>query len=400
MRRRFRRVGWHHFVNTQSAPLIKRVQEKKDHLLPLTSEVVAEATKTSFETYVPERLKEFGLLKSVLRGLLRYDPDVKRLGASIATEVASGLSERSDALYCTPPYPYLHFPQDRSESSALHIDEEGYEGEFFTAWVPLQTVRDQPITIIPRSHRRLHANRVLSWMERKAHLPKIPWFYKRSVSPDVDLGNFLVWTGRTHHSGNLNASTRPRVVLNFRMSTEPEMLEPSCRIRDLAGSGNGASHDEPKDDPLRYAKKYLSIFQALERANLFAKSSSLTLAAALKQTDDLIAGWSLKGKDRKRVAFGLALGTMRRKSTDPDVAFINFVAALLEPEYLWPLNSFVEYARTRYSMPELATFLQEYAGRHPSVQVAHAIRKLASEHPGLAALKVPADADLKLLTWN
>jgi hypothetical protein len=390
MRKKFKKEGWLHFDGAKTKNLIQNCVEKRNEWLSIIQNIVYQHTGVKIESYESKYLVEFALVKSIFRSLMRYDLSTYQLAKGVSKEVLENLGENGDRYYCTPPYTYVHFPNDASEASEFHVDVKGYEGEYIIAWVPLNSCYHQPMSLKPRSQHKWTVTRVIGAAERRLGVKNIPWFFKRLIAPDLECGEYLVWDGRLHHAGNLNKSNSTHVVLNFRMSTIPETLEPTITYNELQALGTGPIQQLSNDSVKAYANTYISIFQQIDN-NLTWQKKQQSLIETSKEISNLISSWNLSTIDLKRVSFGLTLGAMRRPSKNPEVAYINLVANLIAPECLYLFHSFIKFAMENYTPEDVAKFLIYYLDLYPITQVAEVIKNIISQYPQLKSLDINLD---------
>ena len=75
--------------------------------------------------------------KAVLRSTIRYSQAAYAFSSEIADDVISENKSSNDVLrYCSPVYPMIHMPFDRSELGGFHIDQIGSQ-KFRTVWTPI-----------------------------------------------------------------------------------------------------------------------------------------------------------------------------------------------------------------------------------------------------------------------
>jgi ectoine hydroxylase-related dioxygenase (phytanoyl-CoA dioxygenase family) len=399
MDKKFKQEGWQNFKGVKSKDLIFNCINTRNEWLPIIEEVVFQATRTKFQRYKSEHLTEYALVKSIFRSLMRYDNGTYQLAKSVSKELLEALGENGEQYYCTPPYTYVHFPDDISEASEFHIDVDTYEGEYLVIWIPLNDCNHKPITLKPRSHYKLTITQILGIIERKLGVKKLPWFFERIISPDLKKGEFLVWDGRLHHAGNINKSDSIHIVLNFRLSTIPDRFEPTIKYSELQNAVL-ITKDQFLNNGIKiFAENYIRIYNEIKKNQPWNEGSQSLIEIA-KRTLDLIKNWKLSDIDTKRISFGMTLGTMRRPSIDYEVAYINLVANLMAPEYLWSLNSFVKFALGKYKSEEVVEFLLFYYHLYPLKQVVEIINELKKKHPSLSSFNIKEEnKDVPYNSW-
>jgi hypothetical protein len=393
----FRRDGWGQLRLHESSTTVEQCVRKRLNCLPLVQDIVGRGRTVDFSAYDSEQSLVFALVKSIFRGLLRYDAGTFRLAQDAAKRMRPLARRDSSPLFCTPPYTYVHYPNDTSEHSCYHVDVDTYKGAYLIAWIPLNSCEHSPISLRPRSQNRLAMTNALGTIERRLGI-RIPWYFERELSPQPQVGECLVWDGRLHHRGNINQSRQVHVVVNSRLSSFPDRFEPTVTYDELVRTTTPPAFDE-SSDPREFAELYLRVVAGIEKVAASLGRAKQDLREQADSTLEWIRGLDIQPIDQRRISFGLTLGTMRRPSHDPAVAAINLTASLLGPEHLWSLNSFMDFAVEQFSRADTQQFLIDYNKSHPYYQVREVSRRLLERHSVLSGAKIASPNGAPSYGW-
>jgi len=291
------REGWCLHGDAISRPIVERLAARKVELL----DAVCAAVGIS-QRFVAAELVKIEQAKAILRALLRYEPDGRRLVLAAARAVAADFGAALDKLYCTLAYPIVHFPEDLSERGTVHSDGHRYIDTFYTIWTPLNPCASGPITIAPGSHKP--HRRMLDKLRRMAPVaavrPRMDAIAD-GVTPWLALGDYLVWHGKLKHIGNLNRSGATTIAMVTRLTSHPVMTEPT---RSLAAPHQVA--DEPPVDGSVFTARVLAI-----QAEIDAWSSLDKLAGRFTAAREIASGWRLAPGEALRVSFALTMLAQR-----------------------------------------------------------------------------------------
>src|SRR5579864_2804535 len=202
--------GWEQREFSSSRKFIDTLVVEKDRYLREVAVAVGPSLGVSFGTYDPAQKVELEVLKAIVRGLLRYDPDARRLAASNAVAMRSYAPETTK-YFATMVYPLIHVPLDGSEQGDFHTDRLDFAGDLHTLWTPLNDCDAGPVTILPKSH---HPFRHIAYRVRYNHrfIERVGKTVPRNATtPRVRVGQSLAWTAKTYHRGNLNQSGKVTV---------------------------------------------------------------------------------------------------------------------------------------------------------------------------------------------
>lgn len=291
------REGWRLHGDAVSRPLIERMAARKADLLDAVCGAIG-----IDQRFVAADLVRIEQAKAILRALLRYEPDGRRLVLAVARAVATDFAAPADRLYCTLAYPIVHFPEDLSERGSTHSDGHRYIDTFYTIWTPLNPCASGPITIAPGSH-KTH-RRVVDKLRRLAPVPAVrprADAIPGGVTPRLDLGDYLVWHGKLKHIGNLNRSGATTVAMVTRLTSHPVMTEPTRRLVE--------AHEiaaEPEVDGAAFTRRVLAI-----QAEIDAWTAPDALAARFAAARALAARWGLAPGEALRVSFALTMLAQR-----------------------------------------------------------------------------------------
>lgn len=295
--RTYDREGWRLHGDAASRPLIERLAGRKTQLLDAVC-----ATIGIRQHFVEANMVKIEQAKAILRALLRYEPDGRRLVLAVARAVAADFGAPADKLYCTLAYPIVHFPEDLSERGTTHSDGHRYIDTFYTIWTPLNPCEAGPITIAPGSH-KTH-RRVVDKLRRMSPVPAVrprTDAIPDGVTPRLALGDYLVWHGKLKHIGNLNRSGATTIAMVTRLTSHPVMTEPT---RSLAAAHQVA--DEPPVDGAAFARRVLAL-----QAEIDGWAAPDTLAARLDGARNLAARWQIAPGEALRVSFALTMLAQR-----------------------------------------------------------------------------------------
>lgn len=361
------RDGWEIVPPTPVfSALIKRCSELPATLLEQTEGFVR-PRNTSGKTVQTPYATNPQLMKSVIRGILRFHPDARLLAHLAATRIRDQFFPKESQCLASPPYPYLHPPGDELAESAMHRDSTWRSPKFQVSWTPLNSCPDGAISIVPRTHRRLSTKRT-AWKIACQEV-RVPLLNPNVVTPILELGESLTWSSLTYHAGLLNTAPTPHCAINTKIidTGDPISLEPSLAL----------GHDEVPIhqnllSPVELASILFELVDGLDRECQLGETdlSYSSLTVGIERLIDQLVDIP---EERSRLSFALSMAASRVPGTDPRKQVWNLAATLLAPEHL---GSFVELAAwlAKHRPADSQQLFTDMIERYPFRQVADAIR--------------------------
>jgi len=384
--------GWTLEKHSNSSQSIETLIGQKNEYFRIVEGKSRELLGIDLQQYRAENIRKIEAAKSAIRCLLKYMPGADALTHTIAHTVATTLLPQAN-YYLTRNYPLIHLPGDKSEQGGRHIDAPKYIKHYYTIWVPLNNCPGGPLSIYPGSQT---AARNLIWkFQIRTPLRKVPFFntlFSRYLRPQPQVGQYIVFNGRTQHCGNLNTTNETTVALAFSLTDQPILTAPT---RHLSSTHQGLEA-EPITSIPDFVHNYLKIWSELEsiQGSYRHQTDFLNICELLANR---ISAWNLSPGEVLRLSFGLSLYA-QRLDRYTDCMVFDLASVLLAQDNLGSLEKILDklVQQSPFFFKEFCAF---YSARHQSQQVSFVIRQRLARMPQFNASNFDIHMNEKLLSW-
>ncbi len=394
MKIELQKTGWGLDKHGLSDENMNLLIQKKEKYLQISSAEVQKEFGVTFTAFENEKVEYIELAKAITRSLLRYDVTSIELTKSIYKKLKSSLGLTDVLNYCTIPYPIIHFPFDTSELGSKHKDGYNYIKHFYTTWTPLNDCFDQPVAIVENTHKNV--NRVVQRLryEFKFIATAID-ATKKTVKPDLRIGEFLTWYGTTDHEGMLNKSHDVRVALVVRFTSSPIMLDGTLNTSDL----EQLTMDQTATDTNELVKKFIRIFKEVRQQAEQSSNESTSFESLVLSVEQHIKKWNLNSIELKQVSFMLTLWAQRMESKK-DVFLYNLYAINCSPISLIALDKCITALFNRSEIKSVQELINITNKKQFSVQAQTTIKNVLEKyHVKAREIDFHFDSNAPLLKW-
>lgn len=335
--------GW--ALDTHKLPkkILDELVEKKDEFLNTSCEEVQKAFGVTFSKFDEEKIESIELAKAIARAFLRYDNHSHLLAQAIWKELKDNFHLADQAKYLALPYPIIHFSMDTSEAGGKHKDAYEYIEHFYTTWTPLNDCLHKPLAITENTH--LKDSFVVRQLRlRLKSIDKFIFPAKKTLKPDILLGQFLVWHGTTEHEGLLNTSDEAKVALVVRFTSSPILSEstiPVEKIEKYVSTENNIFSRE-------LVQKIIACFKEVEK-----ESPKKMDTAAVRSH---IKSWSMTAEELKRLGYVLGLWAQRLDGKK-DVSLFYLYSFFCGTDNYYFLKKYVRHAIANFTKKDVENFI-------------------------------------------
>ena len=153
--------------------------------------------------------KQLELKKCYIRGVLRESHLMGVLHEYLISDLCKNNTFNKYNFF-TKPYPMIHLPGDKSESTNyLHYDQED-DVETYTCWLPITKNDYEEISIF------IYENPLVNFFAKI--ISKIKFFKIISNQLKSKFGYYYLWSGKRLHKGNLNTSNQLSCAIQMKIS--------------------------------------------------------------------------------------------------------------------------------------------------------------------------------------
>jgi hypothetical protein len=375
--------GWSlNSLKLPAATMDLLVQKKNEFLETAIREVQSEFGIT-FGKFDADQAEYIELAKGITRSLLRYDHCSFLLAKAVLKELKETYGLTGKLNYLALPYPIIHFSYDTSEIGPKHKDGYDYIDHFYTTWTPLNDCFHKPISVTEKTHlkngfflRQLRA--------RIKFIDKAILATKKTLYPDIPLGNFLVWHGTTEHEGLLNTAKEITTTLVIRFTSSPILYDVALSCEDLLN----AELQENNIDTRFFTLKIIRLFK---EADAFAKQmdeQEIPFEKLLENVNEKIKDWDLSTAEWKRFAFLLGLWAQRMESKRNVFVFFLF-AFMGAHDNFYVLQKCIASVLKSYGKNAAQKFIRLMLDKYPGRQMNHVIKSaIAIAGENAAGIKI------------
>ncbi|MEO6883806.1 MAG: hypothetical protein ABI199_07255 [Bacteroidia bacterium] len=395
METRLKKYGWSSAEHELQKEIFSLLLERKNYFLQTTLLEVQKEFHVSISTFDDNLIEYIELVKAIVRSFLRYDPSSIKLAKSICQKLKSTYQLSSEINFCTLPYPIIHFPFDTSEIGPEHKDGYDYIKHFYTTWTPLNECTYQPISIIEKTHKK--DNFLMRKIIKKIKI--VATFLhslKKTVKPDLKLGEFLLWLGNTDHEGLQNIKNDVTMALVFRFTSSPIMYEGTLSVEEL----EKYFLDVPAIDSDKLIKKSIQIFKQIDDHAKQQAYEKETFESLVQKIDEKIVAWNLKSFESKRLSFMLTLWAQRLE-VKKEITLFYLYAINLTQDNLYSLHKSLNYILKIYGEHSLKSYIKFIINKGNNVQVRYIIESFCKENKiDFGSLNDLKKENLPLLNWS
>ncbi len=394
MKTQLEKTGWALDKHGLSAENMNQLIQKKEKYLQLSSSEVQKEFGVAFTAFENEKVEFIELAKAITRSLLRYDVTSIELTKSIYKKLKSNLNLSGELSYCTIPYPIIHLPFDTSELGTKHKDGYNYIDHFYTTWTPLNDCFDHPVAIVENTHKKI--NRIVQRLryEFKFIATAID-ATKKTIRPDIRIGEFLTWFGTTDHEGMLNKTQDVRVAMVVRFTSSPIMLDGTLSTSEL----QEFSMDQKATDTNELVKKFIQIFKEVRQRAEQNPDESVSLESLIESVEEQIKKWNLNPIELKQVSFMLTLWAQRMESKK-DVFLYNLYAINCSPISLIALDKCISALFNRSEIKLVQELINITNKKQFSIQAQTTIKNVLEKyHVEAKEIDFSFDPKAPLLKW-
>jgi hypothetical protein len=360
--------GWSIDAHSLPAVTMQQLVQKKNEFLATAIEEVSKEFNVTLKKFDSDKAEHIELAKGITRSLLRYDSSSMLLAKAIYKKLQEtyGLSEQLN--YLALPYPIIHFPYDTSEIGPKHKDGYDYIDHFYTTWTPLNDCFHKPLSITENTHRQ--NGFVLRQLRARINfIDRAFLASKKTIYPDIPLGKFLLWHGRTDHEGLLNTADEITTTLVIRFTSSPILYDVAISCVDL----ETAKLNETEIDTRYFAKKMIRLFKETAALANAMDKDHIAFEALLAKVNSTIREWALTPAEWKRFAFMLGLWAQRMEAKRNVFVFYLF-AFIGAHDNFYILHKSIGRILSLYGKSEAQKFIRMMLEQYPSRQMNHVIK--------------------------
>ena len=383
--------GWAVAPHKLPPEILGRLVKKKDEFLTISFVEAQKAFKITLNGFESEKVEYIELAKAITRALLRYDPDSFLLARAIWKELKETFKLKSEIQYLGAPYPIIHLPEDTSEIGGRHKDDLEYIKYFYTTWTPLNDCFHQPLSIFENTHKKNNFF-IRQLRIRLPFVNKLILSTKKELKPDIRLGEFFLWPGRTDHQGLLNKSGKTTVAMITSFSSSPIMNGPSLTVEEI----EKYVAKETNIDTLSFVQKMISAWKEIRAESWENIEKTKNLGELTADVRRQIKKWNFSPEESKRFAFVCVLWA-QRLIVKMDVTVFYFYAFFSAGDNFNALHACIRYAIDHFKTEEIKVFadsiLRDFASKQAVFEIKSAI-KLSGEKGRNLNIKYPENLAL------
>lgn len=359
--------GWSLSPYTLPQNRLDELVRRKNEYIQVSTEEVEKSFNVSLSIFEEEKIDEIELVKSITRSFLRYDTNSHLLLQAVWKKLKEDFELSSKINYVSLPYPIIHFPLDTSEKGARHKDSYDYIKNYYTTWIPLNDCFHGPIAITEKTHRKdsflLRQIRI-----RLKLVDKLIYKIKKTLKPDIRLGEFFVWYGETDHQGLLNTSGKISVALTPRFTNSPLMYETTTPIKEIENYIPVETNIFSRE----LVQKMITSFKEIQ--NQVKESTPdrplLTLVSEIRKK---ISVWNYSPEEAKRLGFTLTLWAQRAE-VKQDVLLFYLYAFFIGTDNFYSLQKLLNLVIVRFKKEDVEMFINQILNEFNGEQITFVVK--------------------------
>ncbi len=387
--------GWSlgaHQLPTESMDLLVR---KKNEFLETAIHEVQSAFNIRFEKFDADKAAYIELAKGITRSLLRYDCASLVLAKAILKELEKTYGLTYELNYFTLPNPIIHFPFDTSEIGPRHKDGYDYIEHFYTTWTPLNDCFHKPLSITENTHSK--NGFVLRQLRSRIKLiDNAIIASKKIIYPDIPLGKFALWHGRTEHEGLLNTTKEITVSLVIRFTSTPALYDVAVSCIDL----KAAALNDIGIEPRYFTKKAIRLFKEVDEFAKVVESEHPSFQKLFESIQEKIKEWDLPADECKRLGFVFGTWAQRMEQKRNVLVFYLFAFTGAHDNF-YVLQKCITHIFSLYGKTDAQKFMRMMVTKYPGRQMTHVVKSaIAMAGEKAAGIKIDFPRNEALLTYE
>ncbi|HET6992066.1 MAG TPA: hypothetical protein VFJ43_12110 [Bacteroidia bacterium] len=395
MRNALQETGWSKDTHKLPAATMEELVRKKNEFLRISFAEVEKAFHVSLDKFDDKKIGYIELAKGITRSLLRYDDCSFLLAQHVWKELQSTYGLANEIKNLALPYPIIHLPEDHSEIGPKHKDGYPYIDHFYTTWTPLNDCFHQPLSITEKTHRK-NGFVLRQLRSRIKFIDRAILSTKKTLYPDIRLGEFFVWHGTTDHEGLLNKSGSTTTSIVLRFTSSPILYDVALPCADL----EKFIPENRKTDTTELAKKIISFFNAVDAHGKRNDDEKKPFGELSAEIESEIKKWDLSPKEKKQFSFVLALWAQRMDGKR-NVSLFYLYSYFIARDNFYVFHKCITSVLHNYGKDATEKFINDTIASDFSTQMDYVIKSAVNlNREKLEGIKLNIPAEMELLKYR